>query len=70
MPGLRLNKKRDVISVKPFRPDTDSGRRDTRVFPPVLLDLHVKAFLFEDIALKKLRIAGRIVIFATVNVNK
>ena len=59
-----------MISVKPFRPDTDGGRRDTRVFPPVLLDLHVKAFLFEDIALKKLRIAKRIDIFATVNVNK
>jgi hypothetical protein len=66
VPGLRLNKKRDVISVKPFRPDTDGGRRDTRVFPPVLLDLHVK----EDIAWKKLRIAKRIDIFATVNVNK
>jgi hypothetical protein len=59
-----------VISVKPFRPDTDGGRRDTRVFPPVLLDLHVKALLFEDIAWKKLRIAKRIDIFATVNVNK
>ena len=30
----------------------------------------IKTFLLEDIALKKLRIAKRIDIFATVNVNK
>ena len=59
-----------MISVKPFRPDTDGGRRTPESFLPFFLDLHVKAFLFEDIAWEKLRDGGRIVIFATVNVNK